>query len=92
MKQQILKYPLTPSDVQTIQMPYGAKILSVAPQGQTAMIWALVIIDEALTTQDRTIEIFGTGQEIDCTGSPEREFIGTFQIGSFVGHVFERIN
>jgi hypothetical protein len=82
----IYKYELKITDIQSIEMPIGAEILSAGLQKQTPCIWALVEDENKL--QNRIIEVLGTGNPIIQEGS--RKFIGTFILANgFVGHVFE---
>lgn len=85
---QIWKYDLVIDDRQTVEMPVGAKLLSVAVQPRpgtsgTPCLWAMV--DPKQSMQQRTIAIYGTGNPI-----PENpgEFIGTVLMPPFVWHVF----
>ena len=89
MKKQIWKFGIIPSQ-KTIEMPKGAKVLSVQMQNDIPCIW--VLVDPKADKTKRTFEIFGTGHDIECDGI-SREFIGTFQMhsGSLVFHLFERI-
>lgn len=84
----IYKYGLQITDLQELEMPKHAKLLSVQFQGDTLCLWALV--DNELPSSKKVIEIFCTGNPIVDT---PREFIGTVQqmYGLLVWHVFERI-
>lgn len=90
----IWKYELEVTNKQVIKMPVNAKILSVQEQHGKACLWALVGSEGTEATEERVFEVFGTGHEIHTDMGIEREYIGTFQLegGSFVGHLFERIN
>ncbi len=80
----IYKYPLTGINVQTVQMPVGAKILHAAYQANTIMLLALV--DDNAPLEERKIGVWGTGHEVD------QEFlkhIGTVVVDGFLFHVFE---
>jgi len=82
----IWKFPLEAKDTQEILMPMGAKILTVATQGDIACIWAEV--DPEATKEARGFYIVGTGFPL----SWERgNYIGTFQLlgGGLVFHVYE---
>lgn len=85
----IYEYPLDITDLQVVQMPAGAKILSVASQNGTLCLWAMVVPHARLT--DRRIEIIGTGYPIPEGTGIYRNFIGTVPIIPFVWHVFERV-
>ena len=83
----VWKYQLEVIPQQTIEMPFGAKILTVQVQQETPCIWALV--DPALYTIRREIRIVGTGHELGFTSLAK--YLGSFQQlnGSLVWHVFE---
>lgn len=83
----ILKYPLQITDDQTVVMPEGAQILTVAIQHGKVTLWALC--PETRKVQPRKIEIFGTGNPIP---NGTRTYIGTVLMdgGQLVWHVFER--
>jgi hypothetical protein len=72
-----------------LNLPVGAKVLSVQPQhGQVAM-WVLVDTN-AGTQRQRVFHVYLTGEPINEL--PQLlEFIGTVQLsdGQFVVHVFE---
>lgn len=77
---------------QQVSMPKGAKILSVANQDGEICLWALV--DQHAPTEERSIEVIGTGWNLDKEHksiSSELTFIGTVLVGPYVWHVFERI-
>jgi len=83
----IYKYTLSITDEQTVELPLGAKILSIQTQGEMPQLWALVN-DLQERKQSRRIRICGTGHQIpDSPG----EYLGTFQMhdGSLVFHAFE---
>lgn len=86
----IWKWTLATTDRQALQMPKGAKILSVQTQGmsgENAQLWALC--DERAPKETRQFAIHGTDNpmpDIDPT-----TYIGTYQLmdGKLVFHVFE---
>ena len=80
----IYKYHITITDTQTVQLPEGAFILSVAYQGPQLCLWALVNPEKKV--YPRTLEIFGTGHPMN---SNYRKYICTVQDGSFVWHIFD---
>lgn len=93
----IWKKHLELADRQVISLPQGAKILTVARQGEqtdsegrgTANLWARVEPDRM--SEDRIIRIFGTGYSI-----PEElvlDYLGAvmYQGGSIVFHYFEEL-
>lgn len=81
----IYKYPLQTVDDQDIEMPIGAKILTVKMQHGQPCLWALV--DPNVEYEKRRILVRGTGHKADDVG----EYICTFLIqgGTLVCHVFE---
>lgn len=81
----VYKYPLQTVLWQEIEMPAGSVILSMQVQNEIPCIWALVNphLEE---TEKRIFKVHVTGFDfID----PHSSYIGTFQNGDFVGHVFE---
>jgi hypothetical protein len=84
----IYKYPLEITNFQIVSMPRRAKILSVQEQHSRLNIWALVDPKEEL--EPRVIEIYGTGHEVNQSGT--LQFLGTVQeaLGALVWHIFER--
>jgi len=78
----IWKWELLPETI--IDMPTGAKVLTVQEQGGKPQLWALV--DPEATTEKRTFQAYGTGH--DCPDDPGR-YIGTFQCDKLVFHIFE---
>jgi hypothetical protein len=84
MAKQIWKYSLE----NVIEMPKGAEILTVDIQnGQmfNAQMWVKVNTENEM--EKRMFEVIGTGQNFDDTN---RKYIGTYQDGPFVWHVFEK--
>lgn len=86
----IWKWTLAVTDKQTLQMPAGAKLLTVQMQGEAPQLWALC--DETAPKMPRLIAIHGTGNPM-----PDEwpgEYVGTFQIhgGALVFHVFDAIS
>lgn len=84
----IWKYALSVTDIQTIMMPAGAKVLAVQTQFREPKLWVLCDSDERIKQESRVFAIYGTGHEIN---EGPGEYIGTFQIyeGNGVFHVFE---
>ena len=80
----IWKYELNAEGKQEIQLPLGAKFLTVQIQNDKPCLWALVDTEVPKITE--TILIFGTGHAV--TG--EGEYLGTYQLhgGILVFHVF----
>ena len=70
----------------TIDMPHGAKVLSVQMQHGKPQLWALV--DPGAKKYPRTFHVHGTGHDLpDEPG----QYVGTFQMngGGLVFRVFE---
>ena len=85
-KRKIFKYPLQTLDKQVIDLPVGAKILTVQTQLETPCIWVEVDPDEILL-QGRVIYTRGTGHTF--TGK-HGKYLGTYQVlgGKFIYHVY----
>jgi len=88
----IWKFPLAVTDYQTVKMPAGAKMLSVAMVRDQMVAYALC--DPNAEVQERTCLIVGTGNPIEEYADLEwvdtMDFIGTVQMldGALVWHVF----
>lgn len=82
----IWKYSLAVSDVQSLSMPAGAKLLDVQMQHNFCRLW--VLCDENAPSETRHLAIYGTGHSIPADPG---EYVATFQVadGSGVFHVFE---
>ena len=83
----IWKWTLAMKDVQTLELPSGAGILSVQIQGDMPQLWALCN-NSTVLKEKRHIAIYGTGNPMpDDPG----EYIATFQMhgGALVFHAFE---
>jgi hypothetical protein len=82
----IFKYTLEVAEEQVINLPFGFKILSIQVQAGKPCIW--VLIDDA---HDGTEEVYfytiGTGHSADLMPN---NFVGTYQYGPLVFHVFYR--
>ena len=78
---------LTKTEDNTIEMPLGARILSVQVQMDEICIWAL--INDAHELVSRRFRVFGTGHPIE--GGDALTYLGTVQLleGRLVLHVFE---
>lgn len=83
----VYKFPLETTDLQSVEMPIGAEILTIQTQNERACIWALVDVEQPL--EKRHFEMFGTGHPVPANA--ERKYIGTFQMsgGRLVFHCFE---
>lgn len=85
----IWKYELQGTDLQVVEMPLGARLLTVQVQDAQPCLWALV--DPTADTGPRRIRIFGTGHPIAPSPASLR-FIATFQLhGVLVFHAFEEM-
>jgi hypothetical protein len=84
----IWKYTLAITNLQEVEMPLGAQILSVGDQGGQLCLWALVVPQRG--SSKRVIEIIGTGNPMEMYLTYPRRFIGTVLMPPFVWHVFER--
>jgi hypothetical protein len=82
MKRVIFKYELSIDPSQHILIPSGAKILCVQMQGTTPCVWAEFAADAQEVS--REFHLYATGQLADISG----EYVGTFQDGPFVEHLF----
>lgn len=78
----VWKYVLQPEC--TLKMPKGAKCLTVQMQSGQPMLW--VLVDPKAPLEDRKFLVLGTGHEGEVT---HRGYVGTWQSGSYVWHLFE---
>ena len=85
--QTIWKYKLDIVELQFVNMPLNSKILTVMMQDTQLCLWAEVLPD--IPTEDRTIEIFGTGNPMDYTVN--RKYIGSVNDGVFIWHIYEQL-
>lgn len=90
MNETIFKYPIEIENFFAIEMPKGAKVLSVGVQNNKPYIWAMINENKK---EKRMFRLMGTGHP---TYQKEKDlhFIGTFQLKEkngkiFVGHLFE---
>ena len=81
----IYKYEL--EDGRGVEMPIGAKVLTIQTQNGLPYIWALVDIDAECDF--RYFTIVGTGH--DFPNADDFNYINTIQDGPFVWHIFELI-
>lgn len=88
MIMRIFKWTLQLTDLQELQIPRGARVLSVQTQNDIPRLWALV--DEREPLEKRCFATYGTGNPIPAESDFSR-FVGTYQCsdGAFVFHVFE---
>ena len=90
--EKIYKYPMQIAGIQELDLPFGAKVLTIQSQGsgsdEVPVLWAIVQ-PEVGETQTRTFRTIGTGHPIE--DDADLGYIGTYQLanGAFVGHVFE---
>lgn len=80
---EIWKFPIE-MGANKIEMPNGAVVLTVQLQNDIPCLWAIVNPEEASNT--RVFHIHGTGHPLEVA---PRDYVGTFQQGPFVWHVFE---
>jgi hypothetical protein len=87
MSKTIWKFQLETTDIQQIEMPADAEILTIQTQDDKPCIWALVSADAPI--RKVAFEIFGTGHPVPKNG--KRKYIGTYQLsgGALVFHCFE---
>lgn len=87
MARTIYKFGLDLTDTQIIQMPKGAKALSVQMQFGNPALW--VELDPEADIEDRVVIIHGTGHDL-WTAANASNFVGTIQTdgGRLVFHVF----
>lgn len=83
----IWKFPLAVEDIQTITLPFDARIPCVQVQHGIPCLWAL-LSPEAPCLKPCHIVTIGTGHQLDVAPG---YYIGTYQLreGSLVFHVFE---
>ncbi|MDB5848238.1 MAG: RDJLphi1 gp43 [Rhodoferax sp.] len=82
----IWKFPVQVADEQTVMIPGGARILTVAVQAGTVCLWAEVCPGHS--KRPRTLRIYGTGHPMP--GNPGI-YISTFMLqdGALVFHAYE---
>ena len=87
MRSVVFRYHVPVDDNLTIDLPVGARILTVQEQCGYPYIWALVNPDAPI--ERRTFRLAGTCNTIECHG--ELLYVGTFQLrgGALVFHMFE---
>ena len=93
MKCSIWKFPLEVVDHQTVQVPSGSLVLSVAEQDNGIVLYTMV--DTEIAGKELlTVYIYGTGHPIDTEDadrwSPRNRFLGTVKLhdGALMFHVF----
>ena len=82
----IFKYKLKLTDLQFIDMPEDAAVLSVGVQEGNICLW--VLVEDAGPLRSRAVQIIGTGNPI--AASPAGRFVGRVEThgGALVWHVF----
>ena len=87
----VYKYTIPVEDYFSLDLPAGAKILTVQAQRDEPQIWALVDPEER-TMVPHNFRVAGTGHDIK-EYKDSLIYIGTFQLieGNFIGHLFEII-
>ena len=81
----VYKYPLS-GPTTGLELPFGARILTVQMQGDRLVLWAVVNPREPRTVQ-RLIFAVNTGQDFDL---PSESYIGTAVSSTGIAwHVFE---
>lgn len=83
----IWKFELRIDDALTLTMPQGSRLLSVQVQAGKPCLWAMV--DPSRPRVSRRLAIRGTGHSCDSLTHELVGFVGTFQLGAFVGHLFD---
>lgn len=81
----VWKYQLSVEDLQWLELPRGANILSVGAQNEVPCLWCQV--DTEAAKDSVLIVTHRTGHPMK---KDNMKFLGTYQLyqGSFVGHVF----
>lgn len=83
----IWEFELRVDDALTIAMPQGSRLLSVQVQMGKPCLWAMV--DPSRPRVSRRLAVRATGQSCDSLTHELVGFVGTFQLGGFVGHLFD---
>lgn len=86
----VFKYPVVLAEVFSIEVPSGARFLSVQEQREGPQMWLLV--DDAAPVETRFFTLAGTGHPIH-PDFHDAKYLGTFQLegGSLVFHLFEAV-
>ena len=82
----IFKHPLEDKKKQVVTMTCDVKILCVQVQNNIPCLWAEQGAMSA--PKDWTIETIHTGYRFPTIQGVEREYIGTYQLSDYVGHVY----
>lgn len=87
MTRAIWKFPFQVDDIIRIDMPYGAVVRAVQQQGDQSCIWAEVVPEKE--PEPRYFRVFGTGHDMPREKDYSYEYVGTWQSGPFVWHLYE---
>jgi hypothetical protein len=91
MSHVIWKSRLTTNPVQEVELPFGAKVFAVQLQDNKPCIW--YACDPEASFVVRTFLMIGTGQQVeDLEGATQLTYIGTYQQGPHVWHLFEDLS
>ncbi len=82
----IWKYTLDPI-LTTLQMPLGAKVLTVAAQDGEMRLWAEVESNRPGPLQERQFMAVPTGIDMYCD---DTTYVGTVFLDDLVFHIYER--
>jgi len=82
----IWKFPIAP-DTFEVELPKGARVLSVQTQGGSPFMW--VLVNDQAPKEKRRFTVVGTGH--DCEHIKDWSYVGTFQLngGALVFHLFD---
>ncbi len=81
----IWKFDVAVNDGFSVDMPLGSRVICVQVQRSSPVMWALV--DTAEPLRSRRFRVYGTGNPAD--GATVAGYVGTFQTGALVWHLFE---
>ena len=89
----IYKYRID-AGVETINIPIGGTILHVNNIDDNIFLWVEIDPNKETETEERIIEVFGTGHNIYDDMGTERKYIGTVKLqeGALIFHIYERIS
>ena len=90
MEQIIYKYGLHSHNC-NVDLPVHSKVLTVQLQNGMPHIWVLAHTEDLKETSTRFFKTFGTGETITARQGWRRVYIGTYQQGAYVWHVFEEV-
>lgn len=85
--QTIHKYNLRVVDIQTINLPKDAIILSIQNQNGSLSMWCLIDTNDEMTP--RTFRVIGTGERFE--DEEACAFLATVQCDHLVWHIFEQL-